>query len=253
MDSQMRLKSILTQIPSALLLLLLLLPADSRSEEFLDAAYYNSRLEISIGGQRYYYLSNDLKEYINHIYRTAIDNGNEFAGRVAYNFTPRNSMVAGLGFYFKSLRGERIEIYHHQNGNITSSKLGDYDIDIKMVNISLAYRFRQPVKYVAFNITIGQTLCYSQVDHLYYDDTIYHLFSLDNRFNTLGAGFYSSIGIDHPIGKSVSLGLEGGYRYLRTGDLGGGTYKDSWRFDGMRDKEIDFSGPFFAAHLSVGR
>ncbi len=222
------------------------------SEPGFKGDYLNRKIELRIYNGWSLYRMAELNDYLGEIYDERFENGPEFRGEIGYYVNPGVSINLGMNFFKNDVNGPYIFERQLPDGRIISEKFGDYFIDISMLSLNFVLRYRFPVKNVIYNAALGQIVCIGKLNHKYITVSS-SVLNFDNRYSSVGVGFLVSGGMDYPINKFLSIGIESGYRYLKTNDLEDQLGRNRSTYPEKGGMGLDFSGPFISANVAFGK
>lgn len=222
------------------------------SEPGFKGDYLNRKIEIRIYSGWSLYRMAELNDYLGEIYGEGFENGPEFRGEIGYYLNPRTAINLGITYIENSIRGSYIRERPQPDGYVFTEKMGDYSFDLSMQSLSLILRYRFPVRNVICNAALGQSVCFGKL-HSKFVATHHQAISYDNSYTSIGVGFTLSGGADYRVSKFLSIGIESGYRYLKTDDLEDQLGRNRSTYPEKGGMGLDFSGPFISANVAFSK
>jgi opacity protein-like surface antigen len=226
------------------------------------------KFQISFGGGWGLYSMREInKHYIDELAELGgtfvdhIDNGPNVFVEVGYFVSPKVSANLGVTYLrgtISNMENLIITGYDYR-GEIVDTLLVEESLTTTLVAPELKIKYHFSIEKIDLYLSGGTAWCFGKCVLKSTLKQPEESVSGESPFTAQGIGFLVSTGASYSLNKTISLGVEVGYRYFATGDLKDKEDKNAepqkvgtYAMEILRKVNLDFSGPFLLGGLSIG-
>ena len=185
-----------------------------------------------------------------------LSNRVSFYGELAYSLPPKHQILLGLSYTGGKTDYGRTELIIDELQQVVGTMTVSNELSVSAVIPHARFKYFLSRGTWSPFVSLGAAYAFGKANlgqEVVIDSSQATLWSKEDQYTGRGWGWLISMGIQRSLAGPVSLGAEGGYRRIMTGDL----ENDAgavWRFDGARPAQavrLDFSGWYLLGTITV--
>ncbi len=179
-----------------------------------------------------------------------------FYGELAYSLPPKHQLLLGLSYTGGRTNSRCTELITDESQQVIGTMTVSNELSVSAIIPQARFKYFMSRGTWSPFVSLGAAYAFGKANleqEVVVDSSEATLWSKEDKYTGGGFGWLVTMGVQRSLAGPVSLGAEGGYRQIVTGDL-----EDDagamWRFDGARPAQavrLDFSGWYLLGTVTV--